>query len=139
MASREALARGMYEENTHSVYLMGEKENFSSFQYYRDAMGNAERFEELYLPEVWSCLSDEDRRVGHGGMDGIEFRVFVDCLLNGKEMPIDVYDAATWMSITALSEQSIAQGGAPQTIPDFTEGKWLLRPLQDVVEMPTFE
>ena len=131
--------RGMYEENTHSVYLMGEKENFSSFQYYRDAMGNAERFEELYLPEVWSCLSDEDRRVGHGGMDGIEFRVFVDCLLNGKEMPIDVYDAATWMSITALSEQSIAQGGAPQTIPDFTEGKWLLRPLQDVVEMPTFE
>ncbi len=40
-------------------------------------------------------------------------------------MPVDVYDAAAWMSVTALSEKSIAEGGAPQTFPDFTRGKWI--------------
>ena len=38
--------------------------------------------------------------------------------------PIDVYDAATYMAITALSEQSVAMGGLPQAFPDFTHGKW---------------
>ena len=51
-------------------------------------------------------------------------------------MPIDVYDAAAWMSISALSEASIAQGGAPQAIPDFTNGMWTVRKPKDVVELP---
>ena len=42
-------------------------------------------------------------------------------------MPIDVYDAATWMAITPLSEKSIACGSAPVEIPDFTRGKWVLK------------
>ena len=41
-------------------------------------------------------------------------------------MPIDVYDAASWMAITALSEMSIAKGGQVVDIPDFTRGKWLM-------------
>ena len=41
--------------------------------------------------------------------------------------PIDVYDAAAWMSISCLSEQSVAMGGAPVAIPDFTNGKWMER------------
>jgi hypothetical protein len=32
---------------------------------------------------------------------------------------------AAWMSITCLSEDSIAAGGAPVAIPDFTNGKWM--------------
>jgi hypothetical protein len=51
-------------------------------------------------------------------------------------MPIDVYDAAAWMVITPLSEQSIAHGGMPQPIPDFTRGKYLLREPRDVIELP---
>lgn len=43
----------------------------------------------------------------------------------GRKMPVDVYDAAAWMSVTGLSEKSIAEGGAPQTFPDFTRGKWI--------------
>jgi hypothetical protein len=39
-------------------------------------------------------------------------------------MPIDVYDAASWMAITALSEISVANGSAPVEIPDFTSGRW---------------
>lgn len=91
------------------------------------------------LPPCWTDMTEEGRALGHGGMDGIEFRVFVDCLKNGKPMPIDVYDAASWMCISCLSEASIAQGGMPQAIPDFTHGQWLIRPLEDVVEFPDIE
>ena len=31
------------------------------------------------------------------------------------------------MSITALSEQSIAMGDQPVAIPDFTNGRWISR------------
>jgi hypothetical protein len=40
------------------------------------------------------------------------------------------------MSISALSEISIAQGGAPQMIPDFTNGMWTVRKSKDVVDLP---
>lgn len=42
-------------------------------------------------------------------------------------MPIDVYDMATWMSITPLSERSIQLGSMPVEIPDFTNGKWCVK------------
>ena len=74
--------------------------------------------------------------MGHGGMDYIEIKAFFKAALNGEEMPIDVYDAAAWMAITPLSEQSIAMGGAPQPIPDFTRGAWMLRERRDVVDLP---
>ena len=99
-------------------------------------MSNAARFEKDYLPECWQNITAEDIAVGHGGMDGIEFRVFVDALKENREMPIDVYDAAAWMSITALSAASVAMGGAPQAIPDFTGGTWTVRKPCDVVELP---
>jgi hypothetical protein len=52
-------------------------------------------------------------------------------------MPLDVYDAAAWMSIAYLTEQSIAMGGAPVEIPDFTNGAYKNRENRDVVEIPT--
>ena len=71
---------------------------------------------------------------GHGGMDYLLLKAFVDAVKNGDEMPIDVYDAASWMAITCLSEDSIANGGAPVAIPDFTDGKWVMREKKDVTE-----
>ena len=79
-------------------------------------------------------LTPEEIKAGHGGMDIVEFRRFVECYLSGEEMPVDVYDAASWMAVTALSERSIAMGGAPQAIPDFTNGKWMQRAPKDVVK-----
>ena len=60
-------------------------------------------------------------------MDYLVFSEFIHCLKEGLPMPIDVYDMASWMSITALSEESIALGGQPVAIPDFTNGKWIKR------------
>ena len=128
--------RGLYEQDTNSVFLLGDREYWETQQYYRDNIGNAARFEAEYLPAVWTHMTPEDLAAGHGGIDSIEFRAFVNALKEGKEMPIDVYDAAAWMSITALSAASISAGGAPQAIPDFTGGLWTVRPSRDVVELP---
>ena len=67
-------------------------------------------------------------------MDYVELREFIDRLKDGREMAIDVYDAASWMVVTCLSEESIKQGGALMEIPDFTKGAWKTRPSQDVLE-----
>ncbi len=64
---------------------------------------------------------------GHDGMDYLVFCAFFDAVKNGTQTPIDVYDFASWAVITALSEQSIAQGSAPVSIPDFTGGMWTHR------------
>jgi hypothetical protein len=49
-------------------------------------------------------------------------------------MPIDVYDAAVWMCVTALSEESIREGGMPKAVPDFTRGEYKTRKPLDVVD-----
>ena len=37
---------------------------------------------------------------------------------------IDVYDSAAWCSPVPLSVTSLARGGRPVEIPDFTRGAW---------------
>ena len=64
---------------------------------------------------------------GHGGADYLTLSAFAYAVLNDLDTPIDVYDAAVWMAITYLSEQSIAMGGAPVAMPDWTKGQWLIR------------
>ena len=133
--------KGYCQQDTDMVMLeskLNMHEFFEADKTNKKYMGNAEEYKE-YLPDVWKNITDEERELGHGGMDFIEFKVFFDAILNKKEMPIDVYDMAAWMSITPLSEQSILTGGTPQPIPDFTRGKWLLRKPLDVVELPKVE
>ncbi len=100
----------------------------------RKYLGNAKEYESEFLPDIWKNITDKDRELGHGGMDFLMFRDFFRRILEGKELPIDVYDAAAWMSISALSEQSIALGGAPVAVPDFTNGRWVKRSILDVVD-----
>ena len=46
------------------------------------------------------------------------------CLRNGLPLDQDVYDAAEWSSIVALSQLSVLNNGEPVEIPDFTRGLW---------------
>lgn len=136
--SREFTVRGtkgLYEQGNNYVRLISdqEKEEIDPAKHYQNYGNNADKYND-YLPDVWRNITEEEIKAGHGGMDAIEFRVFVDCLKQGKPMPIDVYDAAAWMSITALSEASVAQGGMPQAIPDFTGGMWTRRKPQGVLD-----
>ena len=154
MYCREFIVRGtkgLYNQNNNMVFV--DDPNFShdtnrltlpdgsvtealsesaGLHYFYDS---AKQYEEKYLPEMWKSVTPEILKQGHGGMDYFEFEVLADCLVNGKEMPIDVYDAVAWMSITYLSERSL-QTGMPVEIPDFTHGMYKTRLPMDVIELP---
>ena len=98
---------------------------------YRDTM---QEYMDLQ-PKIWKEVTPEALRAGHGGMDTLMLRSFFDAVRDGRPMPIDVYDAASWMVITCLSEASIANGGQSVDIPDFTGGRWIQRPSEDVTDL----
>ena len=114
--------KGMYEERTNSVYLDGNGRHWN----WKPEWDNMTRYMEDYRPKLWKHYNEvyggqEDI---HGNMDHMVMAAFFDALDKGLPMPIDVYDAACWMVITALSEQSVALGSAPMLFPDFTSGRW---------------
>lgn len=129
---------GMYEEHTNSVFLDGDTEYFETDKYAALALNNAERFYYDFIPPYWSARRNNENAIsGHGGLDAYTFTIFFYCLENDLPMPIDVYDAAAWMSITPLSEKSI-ETGMPVEIPDFTNGAWKDRERYDVTEIDIF-
>jgi predicted dehydrogenase len=87
----------------------------------------AEAFLKKYDHPLWKKHEQKAVGAGHGGMDYFLLNAFVECAKQNIEAPFDVYDAATWMAITPLSEQSISMGGQPMPFPDFTRGRWMER------------
>jgi predicted dehydrogenase len=79
---------------------------------------------EQYEHFLWKALGDAARSSSHGGEDYVELHQFVRAVRKKIQTPIDVYAAATWSAIVALSEQSVAAKSAPVEFPDFTRGKW---------------
>ncbi len=117
--------KGMYEEATDSVFLDREEDIKHDIDWKKVCAGNAEKYQDEYDHPIWKKYIESGFVQGsHDGMDWLEFQLFFEALRNDEPMPIDIYDAASWMSITALSEMSIAHGGAVVDIPDFTNGKW---------------
>lgn len=114
--------KAAYFEDTDSFFIDHQHNEFEFEP--KKLWGNAESFVEEHQHPLWKDYVPEG---GHGGMDGLVFRAFVDAARRGTSMPIDVYDMAAYMCITALSEESIAKGGAPVAVPDFTNGKWTCR------------
>jgi len=127
--------KGMYTQTLNAVFFDGEKEYWEPSDFARKYLCNAKNYEDKYLPSIWKNITPEQQKAGHGGMDWFTYEAFTDAIKNGTSMPIDVYDSAVWQAVSVLSETSIAAGGAPQTMPDFTGGKWIKRPRLDVVEM----
>ena len=107
--------KGMSYEDTRVVFLEGMEEKV------RD---NEAEFFEKYDHPLHREYESMGTRGGHGGMDWLVCRAFVESVKAGTDTPIDAYDTATWLAIGPLSEQSIAQGGKPLEIPDFTHGLW---------------
>ncbi len=123
--------RGMTTADAKMILIDGECDTHK----YAENCNNLDKYEQ-FVPEIWKNITEDQMRLGHGGMDYLQFKAFFTAIVNNEEMPIDVYDAASWMCITALSEASIAAGGMPQGIPDFTSGRWVIRKPQDVTELP---
>jgi predicted dehydrogenase len=115
--------RGMFSEDNLTIFLNGEHDKFEFKG--RELWGNADSYFEKYEHPIWKQYLAEGVQGGHDGMDWLEFTTFFNAVRNGSPVPIDVYDMAAWMSVSTLSEESIASGGAPVAIPDFTNGKWI--------------
>jgi len=111
--------RGMSSEERKVIFLEGMKEGISD--------NEAEMFEKYDHPLHAEYEKVGVIREGHGGMDWLVGRAFVEAVKNGTDTPIDAYDTAAWMAIGPLSEKSIAGGGIPVEIPDFTGGKYRVR------------
>ena len=117
--------RGMYSEEDRSIFIDGvHNKDEGNWQ---NQWGNADQYRDEYEHPIWRKFINDGVRGGHGGMDTLVFDAFFTALMEGQPVPIDVYDMAAWMSISALSEESIALGGAAVAIPDFTNGQWLYR------------
>ncbi|MBQ3140708.1 MAG: gfo/Idh/MocA family oxidoreductase, partial [Clostridia bacterium] len=113
----------IWSEDKHSVLIDGEAKSNGWDHEWTNLDELYERFEH----PLWKWFRERKIEAGHGGMDYLSMRAFVDSVKYGTEPPIDVYDAAAWMVITVLSEDSVAMGSMPVAIPDFTNGKWTRR------------
>ncbi len=83
------------------------------------------QIEEKYTPEITKRIGEMAKKVGgHGGMDTVMTWRIMDCFRNGLPMGLTVYEAAQWSSIISCSVWSVANGGLPVAISDFTCGAW---------------
>ena len=112
--------KGIWSEEKHGIYLDGSTESYEWGESYRDIS----EYYDAYLHPLWK---NYDAVGGHGGIDYLVLQAFFEAVRDHTPMPIDVYDMAAWMSITPLSEQSVAMGSMPVAIPDFTNGRWCRR------------
>lgn len=115
--------KGIWMEDNRSIYIEDvtpQKEGDWSHSWESD-----EKWMAQYRHPLWRAYDEFGARGGHGGMDYLALRGFIESVQNHTPAPIDVYDTAMLMSITALSEQSVAMGGMLVPVPDFTNGKWI--------------
>ncbi len=114
--------KGVVCEENQSVFL---EKDFPGEHYdWRPQFNNVRKYYKKYDHKIWNGNVNEIG--GHSDIDKIVTDAFFDALKNGGKMPVDVYDMATWMAVSVLSEQSI-ELNAPVAFPDFTDGKWILR------------
>ena len=117
--------KGMFMEDNRSIFLDGVHNKYDFC--WKDQWNNVEEYREQYDHPIWKQYLKEGVTGGHDGIDWLVFGAFFDAARRETQTPIDVYDMAAWMSITPLSEASVAMGGAPVAVPDFTNGRWLNR------------
>ena len=126
--------KGYYSQTLKAVILDGDRFDHEK-NTIQDALNSQNDYVE-YLPEDWKTITEEQLKSGHGGMDYIMMKHFFRAVANKEEMPIDVYEACAMMCVTALSEQSIKNNGAPVEVPDFTDGNYKNRQIVDVLPFP---
>ena len=129
--------KGYYNQTLRAVVIDGDKFNHDK-NVIQDSLNSQDDYSE-YLPDDWKNITEEQLKTGHGGMDYIMLKHFFRAVKNREDMPIDVYEACAMMCVTALSEQSIASGGKPVAVPDFTNGKYRERKIIDVMPLPKID
>jgi predicted dehydrogenase len=92
-----------------------------------ESWGSIDDFKQ-YAHPLWQKQGEQAAKVGsHGGIDYLMLIRLLQCVREGLPPDLDVYDAAAWAAVGALSVTSVSNGSAPVEIPDFTQGKWMQR------------
>jgi len=112
---------GIYSATLNKIYLEGKSPQ-------KDQWEDIAEYDKKYEHPIWKDLGETAKSYGHGGGDYIELHQFIKAVRNRTQTPQDVYDAATWSVISALTEQSVANKSMPVDFPDFTHGKWMTNP-----------
>lgn len=115
--------KGIWLEDKHSVFFDGISPAAGWDHFWEDI----DLYYDRYEHPLWRWYNQRGIEAGHGGMDYLVLRAFVESVKSATDTPIDVYDSVSWMAVTCLSEDSIAMGGQQVAIPDFTNGAWINR------------
>ncbi len=118
--------RGLLEKWPERVYVEGRSPN--------DEWEKLDKYFEEFEHPLWKSEAVKKASGGHGGMDFLEDYRLIQCLRAGAATDMDVYDAAAWSSICALTEKSVAGRSRPVEVPDFTRGRWQDRAPLGIVE-----
>ena len=110
---------GLWMEDLHAIHIEGRSPG--------ESWEPMENYWEEFEHPLWKKSRAGAFTGGHGGMDWLVMRAFLNSVRRKIQTPIDVYDSATLMAVAALSEESIATGSASVAIPDFTDGRWVKR------------
>ena len=110
---------GLWMEDLHALHIEGRSSG--------ESWEPMENYWEEFEHPLWKKSRAGAFSGGHGGMDWLVMRGFLNAVRRRIQTPIDAYDSATLMSIGILSEESVANGSAPVAIPDFTDGRWVKR------------
>jgi predicted dehydrogenase len=103
------------------IYIEGRDKNHEWVELFKNYAAEFEH-------PLWKELEARAKGAGHGGMDFVMNYRLIQCLLNGEQPDMDVYDAAALSAVIELSERSIANRSKSVDFPDFTRGKWRSRP-----------
>ncbi len=109
---------GMYNEMHEAIYIAGTSPH--------DKWEPYAPYQNKYDHALYRALRREaaNPKIGHGGPDYLEVKLFLEAARDKKPTPIDIYDSVIMSAPVPLSAQSIANGSAPVPFPDFTRGKW---------------
>ncbi|QNI38121.1 Gfo/Idh/MocA family protein [Edaphobacter albus] len=109
-------SKGVFEDYPPRIYFDGQEggEKYTSLDDFKQ-----------YQSPLWEKMGEIGKKLGgHGGMDFLMLYSLLSCFREGVPPDMDVYDAALWASVVPLSIASVAQGSAPQKVPDFLRGRW---------------
>lgn len=123
-AGRVQGTKGIWMEDKKAVHIEGlsPKEDWADPEKSWEPL---EGYMDKYEHPLWKEYRELGIRGGHGGMDYLVLRAFFEAVKTKSPMPINIYDTATYMAVTILSENSIALGSIPVVFPDFTNGSWI--------------
>ena len=111
-------------QGTKGAYVSGRRPGESGLVWIEERSPGREQWQPLeeyeaeFMPEEWRRHGAEATTSGHGGGDFFVARAFAGAVLDGAPPPIDVYRALDFTLPGLISEESIAQGGAPRPVPD---------------------